>query len=85
MRIAAALILERYLGETLPSALTNDLDNSNEVAFQSLREAVESGKTNRHILLEYVTQLRQTEPAVASMVMDMLQRIDPWIGWICCA
>jgi hypothetical protein len=43
MRITASLILERYLGETLPSALTNDLDNSNEVAFQSLREAVESG------------------------------------------
>ncbi len=76
MRIAAALILERYLGETLPSALTNDLDNSNEVAFQSLREAVESGRTNRNILLEYVTQLRQTEPAVAGMVMDMLERID---------
>jgi len=77
MRITASLILERYLGETLPSALTNDLDNSNEVAFQSLREAVESAKANRHILLEYVTQLRQTDVAVAGMVMDMLERIDP--------
>ena len=77
MRITAALILERYLGETLPSALTNDLDNSNEVAFQSLREAIESGKVNRYILLEYVTQLRETDDAVAGMVMDMLERIDP--------
>ena len=76
-RIGAALILERYLDQALPPGLMNDLDNSNEVAFQSLVEAVESGQRDRRILLEYVTQMRQTEPMVATMVMDMLERIDP--------
>ncbi|MCB0071693.1 MAG: hypothetical protein KDE20_09560, partial [Caldilineaceae bacterium] len=65
IRITAALILERFLGQTLPGALISDLEDSNEVAFQSLREAVEEGRENRHILLEYVTQMRETEAGVA--------------------
>ena len=77
IRITAALILERFLGQTLPGALISDLEDSNEVAFQSLREAVEEGRENRHILLEYVTQMRETEAGVALMVMDMLARLEP--------
>src|SRR5690606_2359276 len=46
-RITAALILERFLGESLPPALLGDLNQSNEVAFQSLLEAVEEGAHNR--------------------------------------
>ena len=76
-RITAGLILERYLGESLPSALMSDLDDNNEVAFQSLQQAVAEGRNNRHILLEYVTQMRQTEMSVASMVMELLERLEP--------
>ncbi len=74
-RVTAALLLERFLGETLPGGLMSDLQDTNEVAFESLREALDEGRRNRHVLLEYVTQMRQTETAVAFMVMDMLERV----------
>lgn len=77
VRITATLLLERFLGQSPPQALISDLEESNEVAFQSLREAIEESAENRHILLEYVTQMRETESAVAFMVIEMLGRIDP--------
>ena len=67
-RITAALILDRFLGEPVPPAVLSDLNQTNEVALQSLREAVEEGRRNRHVLLEYVTQMRQTAPEIAFMV-----------------
>ncbi len=76
-RITAALILERYLGESLPPALIGDLSDSNEVAFQSLREAIDESRHNRRILIEYVTQMHQAGEAVAYMVMDLLDRLPP--------
>ena len=77
MRVTAALILERFLGETLSPAILNDLSQTNEVAFQSLREAVEEGERNRHILLEYVTQMHQTNEQIALMVLDLMGRLEP--------
>lgn len=74
-RITAASILERFLGETLPPALLSDLSRSNEVALQSLREAVEESHYNRHILLEYVTQMRQAGEPVAHMILGLLDRL----------
>lgn len=76
-RVTAALILERYLGESVPPALLSDLNQTNEVAFQSLREAVDEGRHNRHVLLEYVTQMRQAGEEIAFMVMDLMQRLPP--------
>ncbi len=75
-RATAALVLERFLGETLPHALLADLNQTNEVAFQSLREAVAEGVLNRHVLLEYVTQMRQTNESIAFLVLDLLERLD---------
>jgi len=75
-RATAALILERFLGETLPPALLADLNHTNEVAFQSLREAAAEGALNRHVLLEYVTQMRQTPESIAFLVLDLLARLD---------
>ena len=72
MCATAALILERFLGETLPPALLADLNQTNEVAFQSLREAVAEGALNRHVLLEYVTQMRQTPESIAFLVLDSI-------------
>jgi hypothetical protein len=75
-RATAALILERFLGEALPNGLLADLTQTNEVAYQSLREAVAEGALNRHVLLEYVTQMRQTNESVAFLVLDLLGRLD---------
>jgi hypothetical protein len=77
LRVTAALILERFLGETLSPAILNDLSQTNEVAFQSLREAVEEGARNRHILLEYIEQMHQTNQQIALMVLDLLERLEP--------
>ena len=76
-RIAAALVLERFLGVDLPAGLMSDLDESNEVALQSLREAIAEAEHNRYILLEYVTQMREAESGVALMVMELLDQLPP--------
>ncbi len=76
-RITAALLLERFLGEDLPAGIMSDLDQSNEVAMQSLREAIEESAQNRHILLEYVTQMRETDAGIALAVMEMLSQLPP--------
>jgi hypothetical protein len=76
-RITAALVLERFLGQDLPAGVMSDLDQSNEVAMQSLREAIEESVQNRHILLEYVTQMRETDAGVALAVIEMLSQLPP--------
>ena len=74
-RTTAALILGRFLGEPPPEALLADLAGSNESAYQSLLEAVEEGRKNRHILYEYVTQMQQHSLDVAFMVMGLLDQL----------
>ena len=69
------MLLERYVGDLVSASLLNDLDQSNEVAFQSLREAIDEGKNNRHILLEYAVQMRQAGGEIAYLVMDLLDRL----------
>lgn len=77
LRVTAALLLERFLGESVSPAVLNDLNQTNEVAFQSLREAVEEGMANRHVLWEYVTQMHQTNEQIALMVLDLAERLAP--------
>ena len=74
-RTTAVLILERFLGETVPAGLLGDLAGSDDVAFQSLLEAIEAGRRNRHVLLEYVTQMQQHGVDVAFMVLDLIDRL----------
>lgn len=76
-RLTALTIAQRFLGLDLPTALTDDLNNSDDVALQSLREAVEEGRRNRHVLLEYVTQMQQHPEEIAFLVMGALERLDP--------
>ncbi|PJF45998.1 MAG: hypothetical protein CUN48_16045, partial [Candidatus Thermofonsia Clade 3 bacterium] len=76
-RVSAQLILERYLGETVSPALISDLAGNNDIAMQSLQEAIEEGRANRHILLEYVTQMQEHGVDVAFMVLDLLDRMAP--------
>ena len=44
---------------------------------ESMTEAISVARYNRHILLEYVTQMRETDAEVAYMVMEMLERVPP--------
>lgn len=76
-RFTAAVIAERFLDVELPAALMSDLNNTDEVAFQSLREALDESKRDRHVLLEYVTQMQAMGEAIAFMVLGLLERIPP--------
>ena len=69
------MLASQFLGEPVPAALLSDLSQGNEVAFQSLLEAVEEGKRNRHVLLEYVMQMRQAGDHVPPMILDLLDRL----------
>lgn len=79
-RTTAALILQRYLDQPAPNALLADLAGAEEAPFQSLLEAVSEGKENRHILLEYVTQMQEHSVDVAFMVMRLIDRLPPADG-----
>ncbi len=74
-RLTAAMLASQFLGEPVPAALLSDLSHGNEVAFQSLIEAVEESKRNRHVLLEYVMQMRQAGDHVPPMILDLLDRL----------
>lgn len=75
LRLNSVSILERFLGETVSPSLLGDLQDTDEIAFQSLCEAVEEGHHNRYILLEYVTQMRDEDEAVAEIVLGQIQRL----------
>ncbi|MBK8046100.1 MAG: hypothetical protein IPK16_02595 [Anaerolineales bacterium] len=76
-RSAAALILERYLEEPLSPTLMADLAGNEDIPFQSLLEAVNEGHSNRHILLEYVTQMGEHGVDTAFMVLGLIDRLPP--------
>lgn len=75
VRLNAAILLEKFLGHQVPPALLSDLQDTNDIAFQSLCEAVEAGAQNRYILLEYVTQMRDESEEIALMVLEQLRRL----------
>jgi hypothetical protein len=76
-RTTAALILERYLEQPIAAALMADLAGTDEVPYQSLLEAVEEGRQNRHVLLEYVTQMQVHPVDTAFMVLRLIDRLHP--------
>ena len=75
-RTTAALILDRYLEQPAPAALMADLAGADEVPYQSLLEAVEEADQNRHVLLEYVTQMQEHPVDTAFMVQRLIDRLD---------
>ena len=74
-RTTAAMILDRFLGDPAPPALTADLHASDDAAFQSLAEAVADARTNPHVLLEYVTQMQPYGEEIALLVLHHLDRL----------
>ncbi len=77
VRVTAALLLERYFEVELPAGLVSDLDGSNEVALQSLQSAIDEGRRNRYVLLEYVTQMREADMGVGLAVIELLKQLPP--------
>jgi len=75
LRMTAAMILERFLHDAVSPGLIADLSTSNDAAMQSLREAVDEGRSNRHVLLEYVTQMQQHGEEIAHLVMEHLDSL----------
>ena len=53
-----------------------DLAGNEDVPFQSLLEAVETARQNRHVLLEYVAQMQQHGMEVAFMVLGLIDRLN---------
>jgi hypothetical protein len=76
-RTTAVTLAARFLGVEFPAALTEDLAGSNDAAFQSLLQALNEGKRNRHILLEYVEQMRGFGEEIALLVLEALGRVPP--------
>lgn len=76
-RTTAAMIMQRFLDQPAPSALLADLAGADEAPYQSLLEAVAEGAQNRHVLLEYVTQMQEHSVDVAFMVMRLIDRLAP--------
>lgn len=76
-RTTAALILERHLEQPVAAALLVDLAGTDEVPYQSLLEALEEARQNRHVLLEYVTQMQEHPVDTAFMVLRLVDRLRP--------
>ena len=76
-RTTAALVLERYLEQPVAGALLADLAGTEEVPYQSLLEALEEARQNRHVLLEYVTQMQEHPVDTAFMVLRLVDRLRP--------
>ena len=74
-RLTAALILEKFLQVEVSAGLMGDLRDPNIIVMQSLHEALEEGRANRHVLLEYVRQMRQESRDVAFLVLDLLGQL----------
>lgn len=74
-RTTAAMMMERHLGQTVPLGVLSDLQNNEDAAVQSLREAVEEGAHDRQVLLDYVTQMQAHGEAIAFLVMQHLDAL----------
>ena len=76
-RMGAVVLLERYLKLSVAPTLTSDLAGNDDIALQSLMEAIADGQSNRHVYLEYVTQMQEHGSDVAEMVLGLLNRLPP--------
>ncbi len=75
-RLAAITLLERFLGETVDSAMIDNLGNPDLAARQSLLELVAAMDEEPLSVVEYLEQLGQQPPEVAGMVLDALPAVE---------
>lgn len=76
-RIAALMILERYLEEPVEESIYAELRNPQAVLEQSLREVVEHQDTVPDIVQDYVGQLQEEPVEVAQTILGMTLRFPP--------
>ena len=76
-RLAAVTLLERFLGESVDSALIGNLGSPDVAAKQSLRELIDAMDEEPLSVLEYLEQLGQQPPEVVEMVLDALPAVEP--------
>ncbi len=74
-RLNAAMLLERFHQVEVSVGLMGGLDDPGLVVMQSLREAVEEARANKHVLLEYVRQMREENEDVAFLVLDLIGQL----------
>lgn len=74
-RLNAAMILEKFLQLEVSAGLMGDLRDPNLIVMQSLQEAVAEARSNRHVLLEYVRQMRQENQDVGYLVLDLIGQL----------
>ncbi len=74
-RLNAAMLLERFHQVEVSAGLMGGLEDPGLVVMQSLREAVEEARSNRHVLLEYVRQMREENTDVAFLVLDLIGQL----------
>ena len=75
-RLNAAMILEKFLGIEVSAGLMGDLRDPNLVVMQSLQDAVTEARSNRHVLLEYVRQMRLENQDIAYLVLDLIGQLS---------
>ena len=75
-RLTAAMILERYLDVTLDTALTQTLPDTDDVAKQSVEEALALAETEALVMVEYAEQLLEESDEVIETVIDVLLSMD---------
>lgn len=74
-RLNAAMLLERFHQVEVSAGLMGGLEDPGLVVMQSLREAVEEARANRHVLVEYVRQMREENTDVAFLVLDLIGQL----------
>ncbi|NOX63731.1 MAG: hypothetical protein GXP42_17540 [Chloroflexi bacterium] len=75
-RLTAVMILERYLGETLPPELVRRLPDPASVARQSALEALALAESNPAVLLDYASQLLEEPDEVVESVVNVIAGLD---------
>ncbi len=75
-RIAALMILERYLEEPVEESLYAELRNPQAVLEQSLREIVEHQDAVPDIVQDYISQLQEEPAEVAHAIIQLSSRFS---------
>jgi hypothetical protein len=75
-RMAALLILDRFLEEELDEELFGGLQNPQEIAIQSLVEMLDEVEENRFTLLEYVYALKEQPPEIVQAIVETMRELE---------
>lgn len=72
-RLTAALILERFLDESLAMDSLLHIQDPTQVALQSVQEVIEESRSSRAIVIDYIKSMQEQPLDVQHMVLDALE------------